>query len=99
MAKNFTVISGGKQKKAPRFVFKLESEGDNGKTYSLPALQDLPIKTLRLLSKVGSTSDGIDEMIKVLDRYCPGLTDKISGSELTTILNAWAESSTVTVGE
>ena len=78
--------------------FEFALERDEGTTYVLPLIQDLPAKQVRRLA--GAKDDaGVDMMFDLFDELAPGLTDVATQRDLALIMEAWSEASNATVGE
>lgn len=92
------------QNKARRVIastpgqFEFALERDEGTTYVLPLIQDLPAKQVRRLAGAQDT-DGVDMMFDLFDELAPGLTDVATQRDLALIMEAWSEVSNATVGE
>ncbi len=95
MAKpDFTRINA----EAQEFCFELVGDGE---LYRLPALNSLPIKTVRALMALRGADDAaaLDEIVGILDRYCEGLSDKLTLDQFNEVIDAWFGASGVTQGE
>ena len=79
-------------------TFTFAMERDEGTTYSLPLIQDLPAKQVRALSKA-QDENGIDLMFDLFDELAPGLTDVATQRDLGLVMEAWSEASNATLGE
>lgn len=79
-----------------QFSFKLERSDE---TWDVPLIQDLPIKQVRSLSKVADSEDGLDAIIDLFDALAPGLTDIATQRELSLVMEAWSDASTISLGE
>lgn len=92
------------QNKARRVIastpgqFEFALERDEGTTYVLPLIQDLPAKQVRRLAGA-KDNDGVDMMFNLFDEIAPGLTDVATQRDLALIMEAWSEASNATVGE
>ena len=78
--------------------FEFALERDEGTTYVLPLIQDLPAKQVRRLAGVKG-DDGVDMMFDLFDELAPGLTDVATQRDLALIMEAWSDASNATVGE
>ena len=79
-------------------TFEFALERDEGTTYVVPLIQDLPAKQVRALSKA-QDAEGVDMMFDLFDELAPGLTDVATQRELGLIMEAWSEASNATLGE
>lgn len=92
------------QNKARRVIasnpgqFEFALERDEGTTYVLPLIQDLPAKQVRRLAGV-KDSEEIDVVFDLFDELAPGLTDVATQRDLALIMEAWSEASNATLGE
>jgi len=78
--------------------FEFALKRDEGTTYALPLIQDLPAKQVRRLA--GAKDDaGVDMMFDLFDELAPGLTDVATQRDLALIMEAWSEASNATMGE
>lgn len=78
--------------------FEFALERDEGTIYSLPLIQDLPVKQVRKLAKA-QDADGVDMVLDLFDDLTPGLTDVATQRDLGLIMEAWSEASSATLGE
>ncbi len=85
---------------APAEEFCFQLTGDKA-LYRLPAVNSLPLKTVRALMglKDSDDADAFDKIIDVLDCYCEGLSDRLTLSQFEEVLDAWFAASGVTQGE
>lgn len=92
------------QNKARRVIastpgqFEFALERDEGTTYVLPLIQDLPAKQVRRLAGA-KDDDGVNMVFDLFDELAPGLTDVATQRDLALIMEAWSEASNATVGE
>lgn len=80
------------------FCFQL---AEGGKVYRMPALGSLPLKSVRELMKLKGTDDAeaLDAVSAILDRYCKGLSAKLTLDQFNAVLDEWFAASGVTLGE
>lgn len=75
----------------------------DGKVYHLPSLNSLPAKEMMELSRIVDENErivaGTDMQMKIIEKNCKGLLDKLSMDELNALVTAWSEESGITVGE
>lgn len=83
---------------AQEFCFQLE---EGGKVYRMPALGSLPLKSVRELLKLKGADDAeaLDAIAVILDRYCKGLSAKLTLDQFNAVLDEWFAASGVTLGE
>lgn len=70
--------------------------------YKLPYLQYLPAEEGRRLAEFAKDKNELaayDWQFETLEKYCPGLTSRISIASANDILNMWFKGSTVSLGE
>lgn len=79
------------------FTFRLERDLDTD--YTLPLLQDLPVKAMRQLAKADGDDIDVDAVLDLFDSLCPGLTDVATQREMALIMEAWSDASNVSLGE
>lgn len=95
-----------------KFRFKLPG---GKKIYEVPNLNRLPIGVRMGLSEAAKplakaqrrkrkprpedVSAAAEAQVKLLDRYCPGILNKIDEAQAGELMRAWAEHSGITVGE
>lgn len=77
------------------FRFRLENSDTE---YTLPLIQDLPVKRVQALAKSGDKV-GIDEIIDLFDSLAPGFTDTATQRDLAAVMDAWSNASNATLGE
>lgn len=83
---------------APRGEFQFALEHDPETVYTIPLIQDLPAKQVRLLSK-SKGDEQVDTIFDLFDVLAPGLTDVATQRDLALIMEAWGEASDISVGE
>lgn len=95
-----------------KFRFKLPGEK---KIYEVPNLNRLPVGVRMGLSEAAKplaeaqkrkreprpedVAAAAEAQVKLLDRYCPGILDKIDESQAGELMKAWAEHSGISAGE
>lgn len=95
-----------------KFRFKLPGEK---KVYEVPNLNRLPIGVRMGLSEAAKplaeaqrrkrdprpedVTAAAEAQVKLLDRYCPGILDKIDENQAGELMKAWADHSGITAGE
>ena len=83
-------------------MFKLEKSGAKtfdfefeGKKYSVPSRQSLPVSTFRSMRKAINESDNqeealFDEVMKLFDKYVPAVMKKIDLSQAMELFKAYS---------
>ena len=82
-----------------RFEFKLSAKG---KTYSVPKLGFLPRKSGKFIKDNMRTLGEADLLRGLISIECPeafDLVDALEDDQVVKLSEAWAEASTITVGE
>lgn len=95
-----------------KFRFKLPGEK---KIYEVPNLNRLPIGVRMGLSEAAKPlaeaqkrkreprpediTAAAEAQVKLLERYCPGILDKIDETQAGELMKAWAEHSGISAGE
>lgn len=95
-----------------KFRFKLPGEK---RIYEVPNLNRLPIGVRRGLSeaakplaeaqkrgrepKAEDVTAAAEAQVNLLDRYCPGVLDKIDETQAGELMKAWADHSGISAGE
>lgn len=95
-----------------KFRFKLPGEK---KIYEVPNLNRLPVGVRMGLSEAAKplaeaqkrkreprpedVAAAAEAQVKLLDRYCPGILDKIDEAQAGELMKAWAEHSGISAGE
>lgn len=95
-----------------KFRFKLPGEN---KIYEVPNLNRLPIGVRMGLSEAAKplaeaqkrkrepkpedVASAAEAQVKLLDRYCPGILDKIDEVQAGELMKAWADHSGISAGE
>lgn len=95
-----------------KFRFKLPGEK---KIYEVPNLNRLPVGVRMGLSEAAKplaeaqkrkreprpedVAAAAEAQVKLLDRYCPGILDKIDETQAGELMRAWADHSGISAGE
>lgn len=95
-----------------KFRFKLPGEK---KIYEVPNLNRLPVGVRMSLSEAArplaeaqkrkrepkpeDVAAAAEAQVKLLDRYCPGILDKIDEVQAGELMKAWADHSGISAGE
>lgn len=95
-----------------KFRFKLPGEK---KIYEVPNLNRLPVGVRMGLSEAAKplaeaqkrkrepkpedVASAAEAQVKLLDRYCPGILDKIDEVQAGELMKAWADHSGISAGE
>jgi len=95
-----------------KFRFKLPGEK---KIYEVPNLNRLPVGVRMGLSEAAKplaeaqkrkrepkpedVASAAEAQVKLLDRYCPGILDKIDEIQAGELMKAWADHSGISAGE
>lgn len=105
-------VSGSDVTQSERFRFKLPGEK---KIYEVPNLNRLPIGVRMGLAEAAKplaeaqkrkreprqedVAAAAEAQVKLLDRYCPGILDKIDETQAGELMQAWADHSGISAGE
>ena len=105
-------VSSSDITQSEKFRFKLPGEK---KIYEVPNLNRLPIGVRMGLSEAAKplaeaqrrkreprpedVAAAAEAQMKLLDRYCPGILDKIDETQAGELMKAWADHSGISAGE
>lgn len=105
-------VSGSDITQSEKFRFKLPGEK---KIYEVPNLNRLPIGVRMGLSEAAKplaeaqkrkreprpedVAAAAEAQVRLLDRYCPGILDRIDESQAGELMKAWADHSGISAGE